>query len=116
MHSHRINTISLALILAFPSASLFAEESGHKEKIDSLPEVKVTSKAEKDQPSEKTKSYTVESTSTATRLNTSIRETPQSISVITRELLDDFRVFSVNDALSFATGVKVEQFETDRMV
>jgi outer-membrane receptor for ferric coprogen and ferric-rhodotorulic acid len=114
MHSHRIHTISLALILAFPTAPLFAEEQANKEKVDALPEVKVTSKAEKDQPSEKSKSYTVKSTSTATRLNTSIRETPQSISVITRELLDDFRVFSVNDALSFATGIKVEQFETDR--
>lgn len=114
MHPHRINAITLALMLAFPSVSALAEEQVNNEKVDSLPEVKVTSKAEKDQPSEKTKSYTVKSTSTATRLNTSIRETPQSISVITRELLDDFRVFSVNDALSFATGIKVEQFETDR--
>jgi outer-membrane receptor for ferric coprogen and ferric-rhodotorulic acid len=114
MHSHRINAISLALMLAFPPVSTLAEEQVNNEKVDSLPEVKVTSKAEIDQPSEKTKSYTVKSTSTATRLNTSIRETPQSISVITRELLDDFRVFSVNDALSYATGIRVEQFETDR--
>ena len=102
MHSHRINAITLALMLAFPSVSALAEAQVNNEKVDALPEVKVTSKAEIDQPSEKTKSYTVKSTSTATRLNTSIRETPQSISVITRELLDDFRVFSVNDALSFS--------------
>ena len=114
MYSFRINAISLAVILAFPTVPVFAEETVSKESLDALPEVKVTSKAEKDQPSEKTKSYTVNSTSTATRLNTSIRETPQSISIITRELLDDFRVFSVNDALSYATGIKVEQFETDR--
>ncbi len=111
--SFRHRRLLAALMLAIPYQG-FAEELVQKENLDSLPEVKVTSKAEKDQPSEKTKSYTVESTSTATRLNTSIRETPQSISVITRELLDDFRVFSVNDALSYATGIKVEQFETDR--
>ncbi|WP_124553920.1 TonB-dependent siderophore receptor [Methylophilus methylotrophus] len=92
----------------------YAEDSVQTEEVESLPEVKVTSKVEKNQPSEKTKSYTVNSTSTATRLNTSIRETPQSISVITREQLDDFRVLTVNEALSYATGIKVEQFETDR--
>ena len=101
------------LILAIPDWG-YAEEFVRKEELDSLPEVKITSKAEKNRPSEKTKSYTVKSTSSATRLNTSMRETPQSISVITRELLDDFRVLSVNDALSYATGIKVEQFETDR--
>lgn len=102
-----------ALMLALPYLAS-AEESGQKKELDSLPEVKITSKAEKNRPSEKTKSYTVKSISTATRLNTSIRETPQSISVITRELLDNFRVLSVNEALSYATGIKVEQFETDR--
>jgi outer membrane receptor for ferric coprogen and ferric-rhodotorulic acid len=83
--------------------------------LDTLPEVKVTSKGvQPEQPSEKTKSYTVKSTASATRLDTSLRETPQSISVITREQLDDFRILSVNDALSYATGIKVEAFETDR--
>lgn len=43
-----------------------------------------------------------------------MRETPQSISVITRELLNDFRVTSVNDALSYATGIIVDDYETDR--
>jgi outer-membrane receptor for ferric coprogen and ferric-rhodotorulic acid len=112
-YSFRHRGLVAALMLAIPYLAS-AEESGHKEEVESLPEVKVTSQVEKDRPSEKTKSYTVKSTSTATRLNTSIRETPQSISVVTREQLDDFRVLTVNDALSYATGIKVEQFETDR--
>lgn len=82
---------------------------------DTLPEVTVkANNVESEQSSEKTNSYTVKSTATATRLNTTLRETPQSISVITRQELDDFRILSVNDALSYATGIKVEQFETDR--
>jgi len=113
IYSFRRRSLVAALILAIPYWG-YAEDSVPKEEVESLPEVKVTSKVEKNQPSEKTKSYTVNSTSTATRLNTSIRETPQSISVITREQLDDFRVLTVNDALSYATGIKVEQFETDR--
>jgi outer membrane receptor for ferric coprogen and ferric-rhodotorulic acid len=99
--------IIVAAVFAVLPHLAYAEEE--------LPEVEVTSNAvQPDQPSEKTKSYTVKSTSTATRLDTSMRETPQSISVITRQQLDDFRILSVNDALSYATGIKVEQFETDR--
>lgn len=101
-----------ACLLAIPY--LASAEDSAQQAVESLPEVKVTSVLEKNQPSEKTKSYTVNATSTATRLNTSIRETPQSISVITREQLDDFRVLTVNEAFSYATGIKVEQFETDR--
>jgi outer membrane receptor for ferric coprogen and ferric-rhodotorulic acid len=84
-------------------------------KSDTLPEVKVISKGvQPEVSSEATQSYTVKSSASATRLDTSLRETPQSISVITRQQLDDFRILSVNDALSYATGIKVEQFETDR--
>lgn len=99
--------IVTAVLMALPLISLAEEET--------LPEVSVQAEAAKQaKSSEATKSYTVETTSSATRLDTSIRETPQSISVITREQLDDFRVLTVNDALSYATGIKVEQFETDR--
>lgn len=105
----RRRTLATALLLALP---LLAH--AESEQTEALPEVKVVSEAEKNKPSEKTKSYTVNATNSATRLNTSIRDTPQSISVITREQLDDFRALTVNDALSFATGVRAEQFETDR--
>ncbi|WP_020183974.1 TonB-dependent siderophore receptor [Methylotenera sp. 1P/1] len=110
-HALRGKTVRQHIILAAVIAVL--PYLAHAE--DELPEVEVKSKAvQPDQPSEKTKSYSVKSTATATRLDTSIRETPQSISVITRQELDDFRILSVNEALSYATGIKVEQFETDR--
>jgi len=110
-HTLRGKTVRQNIILAAVIAVL--PYLAHAE--DELPEVEVKSKAaQPDQPSEKTKSYSVKSTATATRLDTSIRETPQSISVITRQELDDFRILSVNEALSYATGIKVEQFETDR--
>lgn len=109
----RYRVLAAATMLALPYV-VFAETTESSNELESLPEVNVISKAVKDQSSEKTKSYTVDSITTATRLNTSIRETPQSISVITREQLDDFRLLTVNDALSFATGIKVEQFESER--
>ena len=102
----RQKVLIAAVMAALPQLA-FAEET--------LSEVTVSSSnIQSNEPSEKTKSYTVKSTASATRLDTSIRETPQSISVITREQLDDFRVLTVNDALSYATGIKAEPFETDR--
>jgi outer membrane receptor for ferric coprogen and ferric-rhodotorulic acid len=63
---------------------------------------------------EGTGSYTTDNTNSATKLDLSLRETPQSISVLTRALLDDFNIKSANDALSNATGVFVQKVETDR--
>lgn len=110
----RQRTLFVALMMALPLISS-AEEAMPAAETETLPEVAVKAGAsDETKPSEKTKSYTVKSTDTATRLGTTLRETPQSISVITRQQLDDFRILSVNDALSYATGIKVEQFETDR--
>ncbi len=63
---------------------------------------------------ENSESYTTRSMSTATRMNLSPRETPQSVSVITREMLDDLNLVTVNDALEATPGVTVERVETDR--
>lgn len=63
---------------------------------------------------EGTGAYTVRSASTATRLDLSPRETPQSLSVVTRAVMDDFSLTSVNDMLATATGVNVELVEPDR--
>ncbi len=59
-------------------------------------------------------SYTTGATSTATGFSLSLRDTPQSVSVITRTQLDDFGVRDVNSALELATGINVERVETDR--
>lgn len=53
-------------------------------------------------------------TAGSTRLELTARETPQSISVVNREQMDDFALTSVNDVLNATTGVNVEQVETDR--
>lgn len=53
-------------------------------------------------------------TSAATRLELSARETPQSVSVVSRTQMDDFALDSVNAVLDATPGVNVEQVETDR--
>lgn len=59
---------------------------------------------------EGTGSYTTGSTSSSTRLNLSLQETPQSISVLTRQRLDDQRLDNLQDALTATTGVIVKPF------
>ncbi|MGU3307910.1 TonB-dependent siderophore receptor [Pseudomonas sp. M5A4_2d] len=63
---------------------------------------------------EHSQAYTTGSMSTATRLNLSIKETPQSISVITRQQMDDFNLNTLTDALRQTTGVTVQHLDSDR--
>ena len=57
---------------------------------------------------------TTRSMSTATRLNLSIKETPQSISVVTRQQMDDFNLNTLTDVLRQTTGVTVQHLDSDR--
>jgi len=54
---------------------------------------------------ENTGSYTTSSTNTATKLNLSLHETPQTVKVYTREYLDDRNIESFQDLMSNITGV-----------
>lgn len=58
---------------------------------------------------EGTGSYTTGVTSTATKMNLSIRETPQSISVITRQRMDDQHLASITDVLKETPGITMSQ-------
>jgi outer membrane receptor for ferric coprogen and ferric-rhodotorulic acid len=50
----------------------------------------------------------------ASRLDLSIIEIPQSVSVITSAQMQDFQLKNINAALDSATGVNVQRIETDR--
>ena len=58
-------------------------------------------------------SYTIGATSTATKLDLSPRETPQTSVTVTRQQIDDFNLNSTTDLLQ-AGGVNVQRVETDR--
>jgi len=73
----------------------------------------ITVQAEKENPAvtEGTKSYTAKSASTSTKLNLSLRETPQSVKVLTREYLDDANINSFQDMLNSLTGVTTNRWD-----
>jgi outer membrane receptor for ferric coprogen and ferric-rhodotorulic acid len=58
--------------------------------------------------------YAVKAQSTATRLPLSLRETPQSVSVVTRAQIEDFQLNDINALLATVPGVNVQAQETDR--
>ncbi len=70
-----------------------------------LPAMTVKAQALRDGVTEGTGSYTVPSSSTATGLNLPLRRTPQSVSVVTRQQMDDQGLTSLTDVAAQAPGV-----------
>lgn len=64
--------------------------------------------------SEDSRAYTVGSTSSATGLPLSLRETPQSVTVITRQLMDDQGATSIVDVLRRTPGISVQNYDSER--
>ncbi|WP_437880193.1 TonB-dependent siderophore receptor [Pseudomonas sp. LRF_L74] len=63
---------------------------------------------------EESKSYTPGSIATATRLVLTPRETPQSISVVTRQQMDDFGLNSIDDVMRHTPGVSIVTYDSER--
>lgn len=74
-----------------------------------LAEVRVTAAADRSGITEQSGSYTTPSMGTATRLGLSVRETPQSVSVITRQQMDDLGATRLEDVMAQVTGITVRR-------
>jgi outer membrane receptor for ferric coprogen and ferric-rhodotorulic acid len=62
----------------------------------------------------KVKQAQLNESASATGLDLSLRETPQSLSVIDRQRIEDFALTNIADVLDQAVGVNVNRNETDR--
>ena len=96
----RLSLISLGILLTQQVA--LANES------QQLDEVNVTTVADVTS-TEQTKSYTTSAMKTTTGLELSPKETPQSVSVITKTQLKHQGITSITEALRHTTGVNVVQ-------
>ncbi|WP_412072443.1 TonB-dependent receptor plug domain-containing protein, partial [Pseudomonas fluorescens] len=63
---------------------------------------------------EGTGSYTPGTIATATRMVLTPRETPQSISVVTRQAMDDFGLVAIDDVMRHTPGITVSTYDTER--
>ncbi|QEI08280.1 TonB-dependent siderophore receptor [Pigmentiphaga aceris] len=64
---------------------------------------------------EHTQSYTTEAMATATGLPLSIRETPQSVSVVTRQRIEDQGLRTTGDVLDAAPGISSTRNDANRL-
>ncbi|WP_243652836.1 TonB-dependent siderophore receptor [Novosphingobium sp. PhB165] len=62
----------------------------------------------------RTNQVNLNESASATGLDLSLRETPQSVTVVDRQRIDDFALTNVNDLLEQTVGVTVQRNETDR--
>lgn len=97
------------------AASPQAPVSGADRGLATLAAVTVSSRVPASQEaSEGTGLYTTRNTRSATRLNLSRRETPQSISVMTRQQIEDQGIQSIEDVALQTTGMTLTRGATER--
>jgi outer membrane receptor for ferric coprogen and ferric-rhodotorulic acid len=78
-----------------------------------LPETTIQSSSSV-QANGQSQGYQGKAAASTTRLGLSDKETPQAVTTITRDQIDDFQLNGIRDALRAAPSVTVEQIETDR--
>jgi catecholate siderophore receptor len=100
--------LSGIVMAAEPSVTTPATEK----KDITLPTVKVKAAREK-KPNE-TKGYLAKSNSTAVKTNTALIDLPQSLTVITQELIKDQNMQSIADTIRYVPGVGIAQGEGNR--
>jgi outer membrane receptor for ferric coprogen and ferric-rhodotorulic acid len=105
----KLNKIALCVGLAMP----FIAQAQIADQNTVLPQVEVTAEKMTD-TTEGTGSYTTGRTRTALPLSMSLRDTPQSVSVVTQQRIEDQALVSITDVINNVTGVSVNQYETNR--
>ncbi|MFQ1043283.1 TonB-dependent siderophore receptor [Acinetobacter variabilis] len=102
----KLSLLSFAILMTQQS---FAENS------QQLPTITiVTDAAQTTESSEQTKSYIIQNSATASKLNIPLKETPQTVNVVTRQQLDDFALDNTRDVLRNSPGIIVSNQETER--
>ncbi|WP_457443818.1 TonB-dependent siderophore receptor [Roseateles sp. P5_E4] len=97
-------TVLILSPLALATGAALAQQTPVEAAGATLPTVRVQAKAADDE----------KSSSGATRLEMTLRETPQSVTVIGQQQIRDFGLTDVNKLLDLTPGVLVERVETDR--
>jgi catecholate siderophore receptor len=92
--------------IALAIAAIFSAGAACASDAQVLPQVNVLGASDQ--------GYAQTSTATATKTDTLLRDTPQAITVITRELINDQAMTSMADALRYVPGIVASQGEGNR--
>lgn len=80
---------------------------------DTLPEVRVRANAQKETANTPVVGYRAKNSATATKTDTPLAETPQAVTVITRDQIVDQGATNLQDALNYAAGVRSDAYGLD---
>lgn len=107
MHKLMLKPVVLAVALAIAAPSL-AQQAEQR-----LPEVRVQGSTVEETATGPVQGYRATRSASGTKTDTPLHETPQSVSVITRERMEDQGVQSVQDALRYSAGVRSDAYGYD---
>lgn len=100
-------------VLRFLVASLYLVANvAQAENSVELDEVNVVAKAISD--TKPVKGYNAKQSRTATKTDTALKDTPQSISVVTQDVIKDQSIQSISEAVRYVPGVTASQGEGNR--
>ena len=107
-----VRTALASTLLVSATTPALAQTAAPASGETTLPSVTVKASSAANAVTEGSRSYTTEATSTATGLSLSLRDTPQAVSVVTNERMQDQAMDTVEDALRNTTGISIKN--TDR--
>ena len=108
-------TVPSSFKLSLLSFSILITQQSFADDTQQLPTITVTAESEQSElTSEQSKAYIIQHSSTASKLNIPLKETPQTVNVLTRQQLDDFALDNTRDVLRNAPGIIVSNQETER--
>jgi outer membrane receptor for ferric coprogen and ferric-rhodotorulic acid len=113
----RRNTLSIAIgtvMLTSTCSALSAAEDQADSAESTLPTITVTASKDNSGKTEGTGSYLAKSSRSASKLNLSLKETPQSVSVITRDQIEQRGLNIIDDILTATPGVTVIKVDSER--
>jgi iron complex outermembrane recepter protein len=101
-----------AVACAAFAAALFATHA-LAQTAGSLPEVRVNANAENETATSPVTGYRAKNAATGLKTDTPLAETPQSVTVVTRDQIVDQGATTLQDALNYAAGVRSDAYGID---
>lgn len=98
-------------LLALPAAA----QTGSSEPTaaQALPEIRVTAEPERETATGPVPGYAPRRAASATKTDAALSETPQAITIVTRDLITDTGATGLQDALNYAAGVRSDAYGLD---
>jgi iron complex outermembrane receptor protein len=123
--SRRMAVIALGAMTAFSPLATLAQEAqaaspaasaasaAGAPDVTTLPAVRVKASAEQESPTGPINGYKARRATTATKTDTPLKDTPLSVTVLTRDLIVDQGATNVQDALNYAPGIRPDAYGLD---